>query len=416
MKFKHLLLALFVFAIPFTAEAKCGRKLSTDSVDELTTFSGAPASGDYIPICDTSANVMKKIDASSITLGGAFNGTVGATTPSTGVFTSIGATLAVTDTRAPTADSATTNNAFTTAFTTPVDTTGTNTHNGFNVSPTIGNASGGTNTFNGFNFGNVTGDAQVDVTGLRIGTGTTLGTSNGIVIGSGWDAGITNASKMISTYAAGVDSAATNIASSYALAFPADTTGTNTHEAIDIAITAANATGGTNTVNGINFPNYTGDAQVNINAIKIGTSDGLGTAKALSIGTGWDNGIDIGSPVTGSGLTTVSNMVGFTRAIQTQQTTLTAAMCGSIVTNSGAVVSTLPEASTVLGCQFTFVTGNASNFDVNPFDGTDQISLLTNAAGDAIRNATVGNSVTLVAVSNDAWHQVSIIGTWSDVN
>lgn len=96
-------------------------------------------------------------------------------------------------------------------------------------------------------------------------------------------------------------------------------------------------------------------------------------------------------------------------------TTITAAECGSTFINSGAVQMELPEASTVLGCRLTFITGNASNFDVNP-DDADQILVLTNAAGDAIRNATLGNSVTIEAISASQWAQVSAIGTWTDID
>ena len=96
--------------------------------------------------------------------------------------------------------------------------------------------------------------------------------------------------------------------------------------------------------------------------------------------------------------------------------TLTASQCGSTFYNSGAVVITLPKSSAaLLNCSFHFVTMNASNFDINP-DTADTILLLTNAAGDAIRNATVGNNITLKAVSATQWTQISGIGTYSDVN
>lgn len=110
--------------------------------------------------------------------------------------------------------------------------------------------------------------------------------------------------------------------------------------------------------------------------------------------------------------------VGFLQSQNTvTTTTATAAQCGSTFINSGAGVVTLPEASTVLGCRYTFVVGNASNFDVNPADGTDTIQILTNAAGDAIRNATLGSSIMIQAVSADAWAVIGKEqGTWSDVN
>lgn len=96
-------------------------------------------------------------------------------------------------------------------------------------------------------------------------------------------------------------------------------------------------------------------------------------------------------------------------------TTLTSAQCGSTVYNSGAVEVELPEASTVLGCRFTFITANASNFDIDP-DAADQILIQTNAAGDSIRNATLGNAITIEAISASQWAPVAVVGTWSDNN
>jgi hypothetical protein len=95
--------------------------------------------------------------------------------------------------------------------------------------------------------------------------------------------------------------------------------------------------------------------------------------------------------------------------------TLTAAKCGKTFYNTAAVELDLPEASTVLGCRYTFVTLNASNFDIDP-DDADQILVQTDAAGDRTRNATVGNSITLEAVSASQWAVVGILGTWSDAN
>lgn len=96
-------------------------------------------------------------------------------------------------------------------------------------------------------------------------------------------------------------------------------------------------------------------------------------------------------------------------------TTLTSSQCGSTVYNSGAVVINLPEASTVLGCRFTFITLNASNFDINP-DDADIIMNSTNVAGDASRNATVGDNITLEAISATQWTVISSKGNWSDAN
>lgn len=118
--------------------------------------------------------------------------------------------------------------------------------------------------------------------------------------------------------------------------------------------------------------------------------------------------------IVGDGTDTLS---GF---LQTQivaaTTTITAAECGSTFINSATGTQIeLPEASGVLGCRLTFITANAVNLDINP-DDADQILVLTNAAGDAIRNATVGNSVTLEASSASTWTQISAIGTYTDIN
>jgi len=95
--------------------------------------------------------------------------------------------------------------------------------------------------------------------------------------------------------------------------------------------------------------------------------------------------------------------------------TITADQCGSTFYNAGAIEMELPEASAVIGCRLTFVTLNAANFDIDP-DAADQILVQTNAVGDMIRNATLGNSITLEAVSASQWVVVGILGTWADAN
>lgn len=108
---------------------------------------------------------------------------------------------------------------------------------------------------------------------------------------------------------------------------------------------------------------------------------------------------------------------------------ITAAQCGKTFVSNSADVMTLPEASTVLGCRLTFVCGTADDFDVNPADGTDQITsvsttngttavvTLAPAAGDAIRCTDIGGSITLEAVGANAWSQVAGgNGIWTDVN
>jgi hypothetical protein len=115
--------------------------------------------------------------------------------------------------------------------------------------------------------------------------------------------------------------------------------------------------------------------------------------------------------------------------IASSTTSLTAAQCGSTVVSNSADVVTLPEASTVLGCRYTFVCGTADDFDVNPADGTDQIgtvsvitgtnttTVLAPAAGDAIRCTDIGSSFTLEAVGANLWASIgAATGIITDVN
>jgi hypothetical protein len=98
--------------------------------------------------------------------------------------------------------------------------------------------------------------------------------------------------------------------------------------------------------------------------------------------------------------------------------TLTSANVGQVFNNAAAgdaVIFNLPEASTWIGGTLTFVTLAAQNLDLNP-DNADVILTLTNAAGDALRNATIGNTITLMAIDSTNIVEIAAYGTWSDVN
>lgn len=98
--------------------------------------------------------------------------------------------------------------------------------------------------------------------------------------------------------------------------------------------------------------------------------------------------------------------------------TVSSGDAGQIYDNTGAggaVVFNLPEASTVIGKSFTFCVTAEQNLDVNPADG-DTILGLTNAAGDAIRNATLGGSITLTVLDEANIVATAYQGTWNDVN
>lgn len=108
-------------------------------------------------------------------------------------------------------------------------------------------------------------------------------------------------------------------------------------------------------------------------------------------------------------------------------TALTAAQCGSTILSAGAAVQPLPEASTVIGCRYTFICGTADDFDINP-DDADQFGPINNiaagtsaaitpSAGDAIRCTDIGSSLTVEAVSASLWSAVGTgNGAWTDVN
>lgn len=172
-------------------------------------------------------------------------------------------------------------------------------------------------------------------------------------------------------------------------------------------------------------------AAYNSSGLKLGVANGLqcstGTSCSMTAGgkllmTSVPSSL---SSLTLSGdLTANGNILGdggdtifgfLNKQVAATATTITASQCGSTFYNSGAVAIVLPLASTVLGCRLTFITANAANFDVNPND-LDQILVLTNAAGDMIRNATLGNSVVIQAGAALQWYEISAVGTWSDAN
>lgn len=167
------------------------------------------------------------------------------------------------------ADAAATNDSLEVAWSSPVDTTGTNTHNAMTVDLAIGNATGGTNAVRGVQIDAITGDAQVTETAINVETG--------------WDVGLAVASPADYTYVQGIDAAATGDSLEIAFTSPVDTTGTNTHNALTIDLAIGNATGGTNVVTGVQIDAITGDAQV--------------TEYGINIGTGFDTAIQSGGNV-----------------------------------------------------------------------------------------------------------------------
>lgn len=354
-----------------------GYDLAYKNSSEFPTTTTAPASSDKKLIFVAADNKWELFGATVEKLTGSFNGTVGATTPAAGTFTTLTAsgvaalngantsTGSLTYTRTPSADSATTNQTSKIALTAPVDTTGTNTHQGYDVALTVSNATGGTNTVNGYTFDNYTGDAQVNVNAIKIGTSDGLGTAYALNIGSGWDRGISTASPVVNTYAAGADSGLTNNSSQISMTVPVDTTGTNTHNLLDLAPTISNSTGGTNKVNALAVENVTGDAQVDVTGLRIGTGTTLGTSNGIVIGSGWDAGI-----VTDSGVQINSTNGTLVTAFRVASDTVASGQTTKTVTVTGATASSKCVA------QANEVPTNAV-YIKSAAPGTDQVVITT---------------------------------------
>lgn len=423
-----------------------------------------------------------------------------------------------------TADSGTTNNLEKITFTTPVDTTGTNTHQGLNIATTVGDASGGTNTANVIGIDAVTGDAQVTLNAINIGALTaTAATEKAINVGSGWDTilsgttagtnligftnftvssagaltavglnsgtglvqgtggltitgaavnlnassnfavnigtGSTNAAVTIGgnsntvevnssnwdvstagaisgltgytqgsgnfaisgtgTFGTGTgaislngfttiaktitaDTGTTNNLEKITFTTPADTTGTQTHQGLNIATTVGNASGGTNTANIIGIDALTGDAQVTLNGINIGALTGTAASEsAIKIGDGWDTGIT-GATYTIDGTTALTiGAGGGTIAVNSSDWDISTVgtMTGiGAITMDGLLTGT--AGATISGAAINL--NASSNFGVNIATGTSTgaISIGNSAAGAV--NITTNAASTFAFKSNTA--------------
>lgn len=96
-------LAVFAFTVllAFSAQASDARIKPNAKISDFTALStGSIAAGDYVLGWDASARggygAWVKFDATTLPIGGAFNGTVGAVTPAAGAFTTLSATGATT--------------------------------------------------------------------------------------------------------------------------------------------------------------------------------------------------------------------------------------------------------------------------------------------------------------------------------
>jgi hypothetical protein len=90
---------------------------------------------------------------------------------------------------------------------------------------------------------------------------------------------------------------------------------------------------------------------------------------------------------------------------------------GAVITNLGATGAlTLNLQRAIKGLHIIVTLSAAQDVNINP-QNDDQILVLTNAAGDAISsNATIGDTVELVALDDTKWLPIRTVGTWADVN
>ncbi len=150
----------------------------------------------------------------------------------------------------------------------------------------------------------------------------------------------------------------------------------------------------------------------------IGLGSAPGTTDAIRIDENQD--VTFIQNVLGLGTDSLSGFLQ--KQVASTSVSITAAQCGSTFVSNSADVMVLPEASTVLGCRLTFVSGTADDFDINPADGTDVIgpisvtAAIAPSAGDAIRITDIGSAVVLEAVGANLWAVVSSNGAVTDVN
>ncbi len=151
----------------------------------------------------------------------------------------------------------------------------------------------------------------------------------------------------------------------------------------------------------------------------IGLGGAAGTTDAIRIDENQD--VTFVQNVVGLGTDSLSGFLQKQVAITT--TTITAAQCGSTFVGDSADVIVLPEASTVLGCRLTFVSGTADDVDIDPADATDEFASCTvsggtidGAAGDEYRLTDIGTSLTIEAIGANLWACVAHNGPITDVN
>ena len=89
-------------------------------------------------------------------------------------------------------------------------------------------------------------------------------------------------------------------------------------------------------------------------------------------------------------------------ALSANPYTVTIAMSGTTFYNSEASEFDLPEASTAIGCWYTFVVADISELYIDP-EASDKILGATDSAGDRIHSSTIGDTVTIECIDGTNW-------------
>jgi hypothetical protein len=133
-----------------------------------------------------------------------------------------------------------------------------------------------------------------------------------------------------------------------------------------------------------------------------------------------DGNIDANGDIVGAGPTTyIEGMVPQVEDYTGADNVITIAESGKVFTNTGdgdGSQHTLPEASTAIGCTYTFVVTVAQALVVE-LDNADIFLHLTLDAGDQIQSSTVGDTITVMALDAANWAVISVYpaaADWAD--
>ena len=120
--------------------------------------------------------------------------------------------------------------------------------------------------------------------------------------------------------------------------------------------------------------------------------------------------------IIGDGATTLTGTIATVEAYTGAGNTISIAESGSVFTNEGdgdGVLHTLPEASTAIGCSYTFVVIENQDLIIE-LDNADIFMHLTCNAGDQIQSSTPNDTITVMAVSDSEWAIISVYPTAAD--